>query len=201
MENGIWITDNVKPIPNIIRYPFSIKFMSAPLILTLKLDDASLDFFDALRRAHFPPERNFLSAHLTMFHHLPGEEIGKIKNDLAEICGASEKFPLAFSGWRFLGRGVAANVDAAQLLNLRARLASLWRESLTAQDRQKFQPHITVQNKVALEDARRLYEKLSAERKPSGGVAEGLTLWHYLGAAWRREEDFPFTADERAGKF
>ena len=46
----------------------------APLILTLKLDQASFTRLDALRQAHFPPERNWLSAHLTLFHHLPGDQ-------------------------------------------------------------------------------------------------------------------------------
>lgn len=167
--------------------------MFAPLILTLKLDRASHQYFDDLRRAHFPPERNFLLAHLTMFHHLPGEESDRIKNDLTEICRAVEKFPLAFSGWRFLGRGTAANVEAAQLLNLRARLANGWRDWLTAQDKQKFQPHITVQNKVAPDEARRLFEELSAAKNlPRAGAAVGVSLWHYLGARWKPEEDFPF---------
>lgn len=169
--------------------------MHAPLILTLKLDDASFRFFDDLRRDYFPPERNLLRAHLTMFHHLPGEELPQIKSDLAKGAREKEGFPLAFSGWRFLGRGVAANVEAAQLLDLRARLADVWRAWLTTQDRQKFQPHITIQNKVAPEEAKRLYEKLRGrgERTLADGRAEGLQLWHYLsGGTWRLEEGFLF---------
>ena len=45
-----------------------------PLILTLALDDLSFARFDALRREHFPPTLNRIPAHVTLFHHLPGEE-------------------------------------------------------------------------------------------------------------------------------
>lgn len=163
-----------------------------PLILTLKIDDESFRLFDALRRRHFPPERNFLAAHLTLFHHLLGAEIETIKADLREFCATQNPFALEFPRWRSLGKGVAVVVESAELLALRARLAERWREWLNAQDRQKFQPHITVQNKVAPADAKLLLDELSAEWKPRRGIAEGLSLWHYLGAEWRLEKDFSF---------
>lgn len=166
--------------------------MVAPLILTLKLDAATQDIFDAWRQTYFPPERNLLSAHLTLFHHLPGEELEKINSDLKRICAAYEDFPLAFSGWRFLGRGVAMTVESNELTKLRAEFARFWNGWLTPQDRQKFRPHITVQNKVAPDQARELYEKLSAEYESFSGVGEGVTLWHYLGGRWKLEKEFPF---------
>ena len=165
-----------------------------PLILTLKIDAASFQFFEALRRTHFPPERNHLAAHLTMFHHLPGEELAKIKADLTETSCAIGVFPLRFSGWRFLGKGVAINIDSDELLKLRAQLAVRWRERLLAQDRQKFQPHITVQNKVEPARARLLYETLSGDFEPFAGAGEGLQLWHYLGAPWKLEREFSFAS-------
>ena len=58
-----------------------------PLILTLVLDAASQAFFDRLRRQHFPPERNVLDAHLTLFHALDGEQEQAI---LADIRSAVE---------------------------------------------------------------------------------------------------------------
>ena len=42
--------------------------MSAPLIVTLLLEDAAQERFDRLRAAHFPAERNHLAAHVTLFH-------------------------------------------------------------------------------------------------------------------------------------
>jgi hypothetical protein len=46
----------------------------SPLILTLEMDTHSFEILDALRKKHFPPERNVLDAHITLFHKLPGEQ-------------------------------------------------------------------------------------------------------------------------------
>jgi len=42
--------------------------MAGPLIVTAELAPEDFAWLDALRRHHFPPERNQLRAHLTMFH-------------------------------------------------------------------------------------------------------------------------------------
>lgn len=166
--------------------------MFLPLILTLKTDAESFQFFDDMRHAYFPPERNFLAAHVTLFHHLPGAKIEKIKTDLQEISAQTSIFRLEYTKWRFLGKGSAMTIESAELLRLRAALAKLWQEDLTAQDKQKFQPHITVQNKVLPDEARKLYEKLSADWQPKIGTGEGLTLWHYVAPRWKFEREFPF---------
>jgi hypothetical protein len=44
--------------------------MDRSFILTAELDPASFAWLDWLRREHFPPERNLLPAHLTLFHRL-----------------------------------------------------------------------------------------------------------------------------------
>jgi 2'-5' RNA ligase len=164
-----------------------------PLILTLKLDSASFQYFDELRQKYFPPERNLLAAHLTMFHNLPGDELMRITDDARRICAEFTEFTLVFPEWRSLGKGVAAKVAAPELLNLRAQFAATWNEHLKPQDRQKFQPHITVQNKVAPDEARALLDKLSGEPLPPNGTAEGVALWHYLGAEWKLENEFLFS--------
>jgi len=45
-----------------------------PLILTLNFNNEVQQFFNALRKQHFPPVINYLDAHLTLFHHLPPPE-------------------------------------------------------------------------------------------------------------------------------
>jgi hypothetical protein len=56
-----------------------LNLQTSPLILTAKLDADSFDLLDALRRHHFPLGRNHLSAHIKLFHHLPGERSMKLK--------------------------------------------------------------------------------------------------------------------------
>ena len=165
---------------------------AAPLILTLALDAPTFARFDALRRRHFPPERNLVPAHVTLFHHLPGEEEAGIVEAIAALARA-EPVPEVFAtGLRFTGRGVAYVLASEHLSAFRARLAGLFRDRLTEQDRQGWHPHVTIQNKVAPETARALHEALSAEFAPFRFVAPGLLLWRYLGGPWEERARFSF---------
>lgn len=163
-----------------------------PLILTLKFDEVSFKLFDELRQKYFPPERNFLSAHITLFHHLPGEELENICQTLKEICDKTGEFEIAFTEWRFLGKGSAMTVESAELNILHGKLARNWSDWLTRQDSQKFKPHITVQNKVAPDEAKILFAELSENWEMRIGTAKGLSLWSYLGGHWKLEDEFLF---------
>ena len=155
-----------------------------PLILTLQMDDRSQERFDRLRELHFPPERNFLRAHLTLFHKLPGEQEAEISADLQEVCRDQTPLTLTATDLRFLGRGVAYELSSPGLMTLRRGLAKKWQSWLGAQDRQGFKPHVTVQNKVAPERARALHEQLQAGFSPFEVRGVGLSLWRYLGGPW-----------------
>jgi 2'-5' RNA ligase len=127
---------------------------TAPLILTLALDERAFAFFEAERRRSFPPERNLIPAHLTLFHKLPGEHFDPIARDIAALASAQRPFPLQVTGLRSLGRGVAYTLLSPELASLRQGLAQRWQAWLGPQDRQKHQPHVTVQNKVEPQDAK-----------------------------------------------
>lgn len=169
----------------------------APLILTLRLASPAFERFDALRRAHFPPERNVIPAHLTLFHALPGEREADIGEVLAATCAATAPLALRFPSLRFLGRGVAAEVVSPELLALRGKLAARWDAWLSAQDRQGYRPHITIQNKVSAEQARRLHAELAAAWEPFESTGDGLLLWRYLGGPWELVRDEPFASQRR----
>ena len=49
----------------------SRRIMLARIIVSALLAPADQRRLDDLRRAHYPPDRNRLPAHLTLFHHLP----------------------------------------------------------------------------------------------------------------------------------
>jgi 2'-5' RNA ligase len=165
---------------------------TSPLILTLKMDQDSFARFDALRQAHFPRHRNFIPAHVTLFHHLPGFDPGAIAADLAAALRTRTPVILRATGLRFLGRGVAYAFDAPELTLLRNDLAARWAAFLTPQDRQPFRPHVTIQNKADPAEARGLKQRLEAEFQPFDVVGEGLLLWRYLGGPWEPLGDFPF---------
>lgn len=162
-----------------------------PLIVTLKLDAATFARLDGLRRAHFPAAINRLSAHLTLFHHLPGERRTEVAADLAEVARRAP-LRLRVGAPRLLGRGVALDIESAGLMDVRRELARRWTAVLSAQDRQGFRPHVTVQNKVDPAEARQLRDDLAAELAPWKGQGEALQLWRYLGGPWAAEAEFAF---------
>jgi 2'-5' RNA ligase len=144
-----------------------------------------------LRAEHFPPGRNYLAAHITLFHALPGEHVDALTADLA-AAAARPRFDVAVTGLRLLGRGVAYTLESGELAALRDGLASAWRPWLTAQDRQRHAPHVTVQNKVDPAVARTLFARLTTEFVPAAVPARGLGLWRYLGGPWGPVGKFPF---------
>lgn len=169
--------------------------MSDPLILTLLLDAESQAWLEELRRAHFPPERNLIPAHVTLFHALPGAEIGAIRATLAEKCAAlPAAVPARLGPPRFLGRGVALEVSVPVIAVLRRDLAARWQGWLTRQDAQGWRPHATVQNKVAPDQARALHATLSATLPVREAQGAALLLWHYRGGPWEAAGRFAFGA-------
>ncbi len=164
----------------------------APLILTLALHADDQARFERLRTLHFPADRNPIPAHVTLFHHLPGQEIDAIRHTLEDRCAAQPQFALDATGLRFLGRGVAYALEAPALTTLRSSLATQWREWLTQQDQQGYRPHVTVQNKATAEAARLLQQNLQAAFAPFTVRAEALLLWHYRGGPWEAAGRYAF---------
>lgn len=155
-----------------------------PLILTLALHPDDQARFDLLRERHFPPEHNHIPAHLTLFHHLPGEELDLIQSNLDVACAAHKLFDVSVTGLRSLGRGVAYTLQSPTLSSLRAAIAKGWHDRLTPQDRQGWRPHVTIQNKAASAQAAALLSTMQAAFAPFTVRAEGLLLWHYQGGPW-----------------
>ncbi|MBP0617332.1 2'-5' RNA ligase family protein [Jiella mangrovi] len=164
-----------------------------PLILTVQFDDQSFAVFDGLRRRHFPPSRNLIPAHLTLFHHLPGGKEAEIAAALRELTRQTPPLPLNVSGLRFLGFGSAFEINSAPLTALRKVLAQRFQGDLTPQDAQGFRPHVTIQNKVPAHEARATFETLRADFTPFAATGTGLLLWHYLDGPWEEAGGFPFT--------
>ena len=167
-------------------------FAPAPLILTLALDEASQAYFNDLRRQHFPPAINYLAAHLTLFHHLPGAELVAVQAQLAAVAAGQHQLPLPVTGLRSLGRGVAFTLENDELRALHRRLQVAFAPHLTPQDQQQRQPHVTIQNKVAPAEAHELLTALQAGFTPFDAVGTGLHLWAYRGGPWESLAEFPF---------
>jgi len=87
--------------------------MAGALIVTAEIAPSDLARLDRLRRAHYPPDRNQLPAHLTMFHALAPSAEGEVRRSLGRL--AAEAPPRAsIEGLMNLGGGVAFRVARVQ---------------------------------------------------------------------------------------
>jgi hypothetical protein len=91
-----------------------------------------------------------------------------------------------------LGGGVAFRVVSPELDAIRSQLSADFHGLLSAQDSGGWRPHITVQNKVAVKEARKLLAILDIEFRPLPLSISGLGLHRYLDGPWERLAAYPF---------
>ncbi|WP_308916333.1 2'-5' RNA ligase family protein [Jannaschia sp. LMIT008] len=159
--------------------------MTDPLIATLRLDEANATRFDRLRRRHFPPERNRIPAHVTLFNQLPGDREDRVRARLRDVAALTPVLPFTATEVMALSnRGAAYRLDVPGFDALRNRIGAGF--DLIPQDRGRRRPHVTVQNKVDPETAAATLAELRDGFAPFTGRAMGLDLWYYRGGPWER---------------
>ncbi len=156
----------------------------APIIVTALFGRGDQGWFDAQRAAHFPPERNVLQAHCTLFHHLPPSAADELKHRLMQETRGVRAPEARVSGLMSLGRGVAYRIDAPALTQIRARLVEAFAGLLTPQDAGGWRPHVTIQNKVTPSVAKLLLDQLQRDFRPRTVELAGLATWWYRGGPW-----------------
>ena len=157
---------------------------SAPIIVTALFGGADQAWFDAQRRTYFPPQRNQLAAHLTMFHHLPPSLEGELHRRLAGLTRGRPKPAARIAGLISLGGGTAYRIDSPELAAIREELVSAFAGMLTPQDQAGWRAHVTIQNKVPPAEARTLKVALEVEFHPRPVAIAGLAAWWYRGGPW-----------------
>ncbi|AJA08039.1 hypothetical protein SKP52_05565 [Sphingopyxis fribergensis] len=141
--------------------------------------------FNNLRAAHFPPERNHISAHITLFHQLPPSCLDELDRLIRRIAADTPPPAASLREIYSLGGGVAYRIDSEALLAVRARIADHFTGMLTLQDQGTPRLHITVQNKVTSGEARALLAELAVDFQPRALKIAGLAAHHYLGGPWQ----------------
>lgn len=171
-----------------------------PLILCLKLDKATQTFLTDLRTKHFPSNRNYLAAHVTLFHAIPAHRYSELDSHL-HLLSASEK------GWEvFVGepkkmgtKGVMVTVRDRPHGSIERIHTDLQRwlqrgvreekDRLTDQDaRRPGKAHVTILNKAedeqqverCLQEVAETFEGLKQPGDKYGqqkGRAIGLEMW------------------------
>jgi hypothetical protein len=164
----------------------------APLIITALLPPELQARMDALRQAHFPPERNYLAAHVTLFHALPPSCEAELRQVLARIAAEHASPPAQIEGLMSLGRGTAVKLASPALLAIRDELADHFELLLTAQDQHRPRLHVTVQNKVSPQEARALQQALAPQIQPLPFRFIGVALHAYAGGPWHHLKSWSF---------
>ena len=166
--------------------------MTAPLIVTALLPDDLQSWANQLRQAHFPPERNYLDAHVTLFHALPPSCEGEVRQCLVDLARANAPVPGRLLGIMKLGKGTALKLESDGMIRIWRNLADRFHGMLTPQDEHKPRLHVTVQNKVSLEDAKTLQAELGPQVTPRDFTFRGLGLYAYRGGPWEHLKSVNF---------
>ena len=164
---------------------------AAPLIVTAELPEALQSRADQLRRLHYPPERNVLAAHLTLFHALPPSVEDELRDALAAEARA-KPIPARLEGVMSLGRGTALRITSPAMIELRERLARRFHGLLGLQDAQVPRLHVTIQNKVSPHEAKVLMKRLIPEIEALDFAFTGLALHRYVGGPWETLKRWSF---------
>ena len=166
--------------------------MAAPLLVTADLPPDVFAWADGLRRAHFPPERNRLKAHVTLFHALPPSVHDELVRLLAELAGSTAPPEARVNGLMKLGKGTALAIDSPGMVALHGLIQDRMQGLMTPQDAQPLRLHITIQNKVPPEEARALQAQLGPLLETRSFRFRGFELFAYEDGLWRPLRRFAF---------
>jgi len=161
---------------------------SAPFIVTAELPPDVLSWADGLRRAHFPPERNWLEAHVTLFHAFAPSLREELRTVLRDHAAAHPPQDAWITGLMNLGKGTALAIRSPGMVAIREEIADRFHGALTAQDRHPIRLHITVQNKGRSRQSSAQRCKSAASALPGSVCTSTATL---IGSA---SEPFHFAA-------
>jgi hypothetical protein len=157
--------------------------MAGALIVTAEPGPEDFAWLETLRRRHYPPERNHVPPHLTMFHALAPSAEEEARRRL--VGHAARPAPAAhIAGLMDLGGGVAFRVVSDDLDAIRDGLAHDLHGLLGAQDSGGWRPHVTIQNKVAPKVSRELLQALEQDFQARPLRIAGLGLHRYLRGPW-----------------
>ncbi len=188
------VTPSPPPAPLPVQPP--LPDSAAPFIVTAELPADILSWADGLRRAHFPPERNWLKAHVTLFHafapSLRAELLGVLGRFASEFAPPSARI----EGLMDLGGGTALAIRSPGMLAIRAAIADHFHGALTAQDQHAPRLHITIQNKVPRAAAQALQAELGPQLAVRDFVFPGLGLHLYRRPHWEELRTWPLRGKE-----
>ncbi len=164
---------------------------TAPLIVTITLEQATQSYFNVLRQKYFPAHCNYLDAHVSLFHRLPSNE--PIIQETLHNLQNRKPINIDVTGIKNMATGVAFNLQSVELQQLHKQLQQTFKPYLTLKDKKKIWPHITIQNKVTAFKATQTAHLLSQDFKPFSFSGIGFSTWFFHKNKWLHQEDILFT--------
>lgn len=156
-----------------------------PHIVLAVLPDAVQAKLEALRRAHYPPERNHSPAHCTLFHAVPGMVAAELTDLLARLTAQTPPPRAQIDRVLDLDSGTALGVFCPDLVGLRERIADHFHGLLTGGDAVAARLHITIQNKVDRPTARALQRLLAASWQAIDTTVPALAVHRVTDGVWQ----------------
>jgi hypothetical protein len=162
-----------------------------PHIVLALLPDAVQARLDGLRRAHYPPERNRVPAHCTLFHAIPGMVAAELAATLAGLAARTPPPRARIDRIIDLDGGTALGLVSPDLAQLREVIADHFHGLLTGGDAVPPRFHVTVQNKVDRRTAHSLQASLATSWRAIDTTIPAIAVhrvhdgeWHHAGT-WR----------------
>lgn len=147
---------------------------------------------DGLRRKYYPPERNRLPAHVTLFHGLPPSAAGEVQARLQALAAQLPPPAAQITGIMDLHGGTALRIRSAGMEATHAELAAQLHGIVQQRDRHDLQLHITLQHKVPLAQARDLQAQLAKMDYQRSFHFTAFATHRWDGELWRFERKWPF---------
>ena len=170
----------------------------APFIVTAELPVDIFAWANGLRTEHFPPERNFLKAHVTLFHSFAPSLREELPRYLSRMAAEFAPPAADLKGLMDLGSGTALAIRSPAMLAVRQLIADHFWDMLTKQDQGGKKLHITVQNKVSRAAALALQAELADRIQPRSFAFTGLGLHIYRRPHWEPVNTWKFRGKHSA---
>lgn len=155
-----------------------------PIILTAKMGDEDFAYANKLRREYYPPERNQVAAHITLFRHLPGHHESEVLRAMRDLTSELRPPKAGLADILKMSGGAGLLIDSEELRAIRAAIAERFHGLLTQQDQGHLRLHITIQNKVTTDQAKACFAALSEGFEPRPLAITGLECHRYNGGPW-----------------
>jgi hypothetical protein len=163
--------------------------MDVPFVLTVSIEENAFDFFNALRKIYFP-QGSAIDSNLTLFQLLPNEPA--VIDTVETISKQFHTLLMQVNKPSFTGSGVAYKIECRELEQLHQNLQQQWGAFLIPQDKEKLQPHITIQDQVSEGEAQELLQFLNENFGAFAVQGTGLQLWEYHNGQSRLFRQFDF---------